>query len=283
MMLCCIGDLVEDVVVRLSSDIALRTDTDVAIYRRRGGSAANVAAEAARWGAASRFVGMVGSDATGAALVEQMRVAGVDTRVRRRGRTGTIVVLVEPGGERSMLPDRGASIDLEEVALKDLDGITWLHVPAYSLVVEPLASAAIGAIDFVRSTGGTVSIDASSTAIIERIGIGSFMDLLSSLNPNVVFCNEEEGALLGVERTNGLPGVGLTVVKAGSRPADAYQEGSLIATVPAIVVDDVRDTTGAGDAFAAGFITAAMVSQDVASAMTSGHQLAARVLAEHSS
>ncbi|MCL1592780.1 MAG: PfkB family carbohydrate kinase [Actinomycetia bacterium] len=281
-MLCCIGDLVEDVVVRLSSEIAERSDSDVTITRRQGGSAANVAVSAARAGAASRFIGMVGSDAIGAALIAQLCAAGVDARVQRQGSTGTIVVLVEPGGERSMLPDRAASTDLRVPAPDDLQGVTWLHIPAYSLVVEPLASAAIDAIRVVHRSGGRISIDTSSTAIIEHVGVDVFVELLSSLAPNVVFCNEDEGAMLGVEQRNGLPSVELTVMKAGGQPARAYSGGSVIAAVPANFVEDITDTTGAGDAFAAGFIIAAMESDDVSAAIASGHRHAARVLTEHS-
>ena len=58
-MLCCIGDLVEDVVVWLTSDIATGTDTNASIRRRRGGSAANVAVSAALTGASVRFIGRV--------------------------------------------------------------------------------------------------------------------------------------------------------------------------------------------------------------------------------
>jgi sugar/nucleoside kinase (ribokinase family) len=281
-LLCCIGDLVEDVVVRVPTDIATGTDTAVSIVRRRGGSAANVAVCAASTGAAVRFIGRVGSDTIGAALVEELSASGVDACIQHQGRTGTIVVLVDARGERSMLPDRAAATDLEDIREDALTDVTWLHVPAYSLVVEPLATTTIGAIRRVQQTGAMVSIDASSVAIIDHMGVHRFKKMLADLGPDVVFCNEDEGATLGVASLEGLAGVELTVVKAGAVQAVAYRDEKLIAAASPPSLTDVRDTTGAGDAFAAGFILARMNSEDVTSALENGHRLAGQLLTNHS-
>lgn len=282
-MLCCIGDLVEDVVVWLASDISKGTDTEASISRRRGGSAANVAASAASVGLPVRFIGKVGSDAIGSVLIEALRSEGVDPRVRQGGRTGTIIVLVDPEGERSMLPDRAAATELHAVDPSDLDGVSWLHIPAYSLVVEPLAGAARQAIDTVRRSGGTISIDASSVAIIDSFGADAFREMLRHLHPDVLLCNAEEGTYLGVAAAKGVDGVELTVVKAGGGTAVAYSHGELVASAPAPTLAVVRDTTGAGDAFAAGFIGARMAALDIDIALAHGHRAAAELLAEHSS
>src|SRR5262249_34856351 len=115
-MLCAVGDLVEDVVVWLSEPPRGATDTPVRVFHRRGGSAANVAAFAAGIdGSSARFTGRGGAAAAGDRLVNGLVAAGVDARVQRVGRTGTIVVLVAPVGERTMLTDRGASTALTAV------------------------------------------------------------------------------------------------------------------------------------------------------------------------
>lgn len=277
-MLCCIGDLVEDVVAWLSSDIAKGTDTDVEIHRRRGGSAANVAVAAAGTGVPVRFIGRVGDDAIGAALVSELEAAGVDAVVQSAGRTGTIVVLVDADGERSMLPDRAAAVQLDDVSIADLDGVDWLHVPWYSLARSPLADVTFRAIRTVQRRGGTVSVDASSVAIIERFGATGFTEMLEDLGPAVVLCNRDEADLLGVTEGSGLPGVEITVVKDGAHSAMAFDASGMIASVPAFSLTHVRDTTGAGDAFAAGFIVAMMGETDVWAGLANGHAVAASVL-----
>jgi len=281
-VLCCIGDLVEDIVVRLSADIAAASDTTASIRRRRGGSAANVAMSAATAGTPVRFIGRVGADAIGNALISEMQNSGVDARVQRAGHTGTIVVLVEADGERSMLPDRAAAVELRDVDPTDLDGVTWLHVPAYSLVVEPLAATSLWAIDRVRDAGGVVSIDTSSVALIDEIGAGRFKEMMADLQPDVAFCNQDEAAVLDVHLSSGLDGVDLTVVKAGSGAAIAYQLAREVARQSAVAVSRVRDTTGAGDAFAAGLIAARMSSDDVNGSLAAGHEIAAKLLTHRS-
>lgn len=267
----------------LSSDIATGTDTTASIRRRRGGSAANVAVRAASTGIGVRFIGRVGSDAIGTALIDELRAGGVEPRVQQVGRTGTIVVLVDTAGERSMLPDRAAATELDSIDAVDTTGVEWLHVPAYSLNAEPLATATRTAIQHVRQAGGLLSIDASSVALIDDMGADVFSRMVNELGPNIVLCNADEAAALRVGETKGLPGAEVTIVKSGGNPAVAYSNGALVASVPAIALEHVRDTTGAGDAFAAGFIAARMESGGIESAIGRGHELAAQVLAEHSS
>lgn len=274
--------MVEDIVVWLPSDIATGTDTNATIRRRRGGSAANVAVSAASTGAPVRFIGRVGSDAIGAALVTELLGNGVDARVQQEGHTGTIVVLVDAEGERSMLPDRAAATELENIDDAATDDVSWLHVPAYSLVVEPLASTTVRSIRAVQQSGGTVSIDASSVSIIDEMGAERFREMLSELGPDVVLCNQDEGIVLGVTARHGIDGVPLTVVKSGADDVVAYREGKIVAAVPPPPLSNVRDTTGAGDAFAAGFILARMAHDDIATALSRGNQSAARLLSHHS-
>lgn len=281
-MLCCIGDLVEDIVVWLSADITAASDTTASIRRRRGGSAANVAESAATTGAPVRFIGRVGADAIGTALISELLGNGVDARVQRAGRTGTIIVLVDIDGERSMLPDRAAAVELHDVDPTDLDGVTWIHVPSYSLVIEPLASTSRWAMGRVRQAGGILSIDASSVSIIDQMGAHRFVAMVVDLGPDVVFCNEDEAAALDVHRSMGLEGAALTVVKAGPGDAVAYGMAKEVARHAAVAVPGVRDTTGAGDAFAAGFIAERMRSGDVDASLAAGHEMAAKLLVLHS-
>ncbi|MBA3287017.1 MAG: sugar kinase, partial [Acidimicrobiia bacterium] len=212
-MLGVIGDLVEDVVVMLAGPPARGTDTTATIARTRGGSAANVAAATASTGAAVCFIGRVGDDPVGSRLVDELVAGGVDVRVQRGGRTGAIVVLVEPDGERTMLSDRGAAVELDGLDPAWLLGVTWLHVPAYSLCAEPIGAAAHQAIAVVRAAGGRVSVDVSSVALVDGFGAARFAELLVELAPDVVLANAEEAM-----RLDGVPASWRLVVKCGADP-----------------------------------------------------------------
>jgi len=154
-VLVAVGDLVVDVVVRLEEPpegvrggveagsvvVNLGSDTPATVTHRQGGSAANVCVVAARLGAASRFVGQVGDDPTGRWLVDGLRAAGVDTAVRAAGRTGSVIVLCHADGERSMITDRGASVELADPEPWWLDGVRARHLPLYSVAADPTRSA----------------------------------------------------------------------------------------------------------------------------------------------
>ncbi|MDJ0792506.1 MAG: PfkB family carbohydrate kinase [Acidimicrobiia bacterium] len=277
-MLCCLGDLVEDIVVHLGGAVAVGTDTDAHIVRRRGGSAANVAVSAASRTQPVRFIGCVGDDAVGEMLVGALRALGVDPAVQRKGRSGSIVVLVDAAGERSMLRDRAAAAQLDVVPSGDLEDVSWLHVPAYSFAGGPIADAAAGAIEAVASSGGAVSIDASSVAVIDEMGIDRFRDLIQSFEPDVLFCNAEEADRLIPDPSQMVFGRTLIVVKRGSGPATAMGADGVIASVAAHDLGAVPDTTGAGDAFAAGYVVAAMEGRDVEACLAAGHGAAASLL-----
>ncbi|MFF2615441.1 carbohydrate kinase family protein [Kitasatospora sp. NPDC058046] len=283
-MLGVLGDLVEDIVVWADGPLRHGTDSGARVFRRRGGSAANVACFAAGQYPA-RFLGCVGEDAVGDGVVAELTGHGVDVRVSRRGRTGSVVVLIDQGGERTMLPDRGAATLLERVPDAWLAGLTHLYVPAYSFDGEPVGGTAVDALARVRRAGGTTSVDASSTGMLERFGRERFLVLLAGLAPTFVFANRSESAFLGL-LVGGLPGperarlAATTVVtKAGAEATAVDVPGEPLVMVPVPPVAEVRDLTGAGDAFAAGFLAGFLDTGDLGRAAGLGHRSAARVLA----
>jgi sugar/nucleoside kinase (ribokinase family) len=270
-VLAVVGDLLEDIVVRIASTPALGTDTPAMIERRRGGSAANVAAAAASTGATVRFIGSIGDDDVGSRLVADLAALGVDVRVQRRGRTGAVVVLVGPDGERTMLPDRGVATSLADVDAAWLDGVTWWHIPSYSLLSEPIGATVRTLLTDVRGRGGRLSIDVSSVAIVEAYGTRRYQVLLGELAPDVVFANETEARLLPTAAG------AVTIVKHGPRPVEVRAAGERYGVdVPPL--PEIQDTTGAGDAFAAGFLTATIAGAGVRGAVSAGIDLAARAL-----
>lgn len=282
-MLGIVGDLVEDVIVWLGEPIRHGTDTEVEIFHTRGGSAANVAAFATRLGP-TRFIGCVGEDALGESLVKGLAGDGIDVRVQRRGTTGTIVILIDQDGERTMLPYRGAATLLQDVPDEWLDGLELLHVPGYTFNGDPVGQAVTELIRRARQRGILVSVDASSTGMLEHYGVDRFLALMAELAPEFIIGNQSESEFLGL-CTKGdagpnlgmLPGT-IVVTKAGADPTVVLGGPAGKITVPVPPVTDVRDLTGAGDAFAAGFLSKYLATRDLESACVGGHANAALVL-----
>lgn len=273
-----VGDLVEDVVVQLLESVNVASDTRSVVTRRRGGSAANMVEAACRAGGRARFIGQVGDDPAGRWLTEQLESVGADVVVRWRGRTGTIVVLVDPSGERTMLADRAACVELADPDPAWLSGLHTLHVPYYSLVGEPLASTTATLAQWANDTGIRVSVDASSAALLEHDGAEVALDRIAALRPQVVFANELEAAVLGDGLRPERLGGAVVIVKHGPRPATVWRPGVAPVDVEATPLGDVKDTTGAGDAFAAGVLLALADGADAVAAVRHGHGVAAASL-----
>ena len=254
---------------------ALATDNPSVIHRARGGSAANVAVFASALMPA-RFIGCVGEDPAADVLTSELAGHGVDVRVQRRGRTGTVVVLIDSGGERTMYPDRAASADLNEVPEDWLESAAILHVPSYCFAAEPAGTSVLRLIQHAGQAGIPVSLDASSTGMIEEYGQARYLDLVESIRPAVFFANGHEARLLDVTRPRFAKT--LTVVKNGAGPTMVTAPGGVPRAVPVPEAAAVRDSTGAGDAFAAGFLAARARGADPVEAAIAGHDLARSVL-----
>jgi len=142
-----------------------------------------------------------------------------------------------------MLTDRGVGTALAAGDARPgwLDGCDWLHVSGYALAHEPMRSVAVALAQAATRRNVRLAVDLSSTAMIESYGVARFRDLIYSIGPDPVFGNEAEAALLGED----LPGLIIKLGAGGVRVA-----GRHFPAVPTVPVD----STGAGDAFAAGYL-----------------------------
>jgi ribokinase len=258
------GDLMVDVVARVRRPLARGSDTPAEIDVLGGGSGANVAAWTAWLGAPVVFLCRIGDDERGRGAVDDLHAAGVEVHAAADGErpTGTCIVLVEPGGERTMIPDPGANdaaLELQEDLLSAGD---HLHLTGYSLLRDGPRPGALEAIERARRAGMTVSVDPSSWALL-RPGAIPDVDLLLP--------NEEEAATFATFPAREV------VIKKGGEGA-LWTDGSEVVRVPAQPAE-VVDTTGAGDAFAAGLLTARLAGAGPREALEAGCRTAAVAVA----
>ncbi|MCU0282404.1 MAG: carbohydrate kinase family protein [Candidatus Nanopelagicales bacterium] len=279
-----LGDLLQDVVVWKTEPQRHATDSRAEIAVQRGGSAANVAAFAGPR-VPTRFLGCVGDDPAGVALRAELASHGVDVRLQVRDRTGTVVVLVDEDGERTMFPSRGASARLQPVDADWLAGLAILHVTAYSFEYGSTPEAVLDAARRVHALGAWVSIDVSSVGLVEQLGRASFLELLTACAPQVISANADEARLLGLA-DGGRPGPALArfpeailLARSGPEPTTLFRAGAPVVSVPVPPVPDLRDLTAAGDACNAGYLADLLRhGWDPARNVSAGHALAARVL-----
>ena len=281
------GDVMVDVVARMSGPLAHGSDTPAVIASRPGGAGANVAAWLAVAGVPVTLVARAGDDDAGRSAVERLRGHGVDVSgvvLDSDRATGACVVLVAPDGERSMVPDAGANAAL---APSDLPPGAFapgahLHLAGYTLLRDgPPRDAAVEALRRARAAGMTISLDPSSAAPIEALGAGRFLELAG--HPDLLVPNAVEAAALTGERDPAAAARALAaharevVVTLGADGA-LWTDGRVTLHAPARA-GGAADTTGAGDAFAAGFVSAWLDGAPAARALEAGNALAARALA----
>lgn len=243
--ICTLGDLLLDVVVTGSGPVQRAADTYSEISVGPGGQAANVAAWVAELGGRSRLVAKRVADPAGQMVLSALARRGVEVVGPEVGegaghRTGVVVSLSGFDGERSMLTDRGVSPHLRPDELREewFAGCAWLHLPLYSLGADPVRSASLRAREWVRRA----SVDLSSVTVLRSMGKKDVAVALARVRPEVVFATEEEATLVDLSMVPTVVtkmGQGGVSVNGTAYPAERVE---------------VVDTTGAGDAFAAGFL-----------------------------
>ncbi len=277
LMLVVIGDLVADLIVLGGSNLERGTDNPAEVRLTRGGSAANVAVAAASLRHPVRFIGRVGDDTLGRTLVRELEEAGVEAQVQREGRTGAIVVLVDAVGERTMITDRGAAAELGPIDPRWLVDAEWVHVPLYGFAAPASRAALLEAARGLADGGESGSAStcrasrrcATSVATRSRRSSPPCVPPSSSRTPTRRRSPQSSAA--------SPRSTGIYVVKRGGDAVIVHHAGGRW-KVPVERARDVLDSTGAGDAFAAGYIGAAMGGRTALESARAGSALAMSAL-----
>lgn len=276
------GDLFTDVVAQLRGDLRYADDVPARVTTHGGGAAANTAAWLAELGVPSAFVGRVGDDVWGRAAVEVLESAGVvvhaaaDTSLA----TGTCIVLVDAHGERTMVTDSGASavISVADLPTPLFVPGAHLHLSGFSFLHDGAREAALTALRLAGEQGMTRSVDPGAMSVVTDVGAERLRGWLRGVD--LLMPNEDEARLLAgvddpIEAAELLAdGVGAVVVKLGEDGA-AWTDGSSTVHGAAETVP-VLDTTGAGDAFAGGFLSSWLVDRQPDAALEAAARTAAR-------
>jgi sugar/nucleoside kinase (ribokinase family) len=262
-----VGDVVDDIGVRPLGTVNPASDTVSEIRMTPGGSAANVAAWLGHLGADVRFVGRCGADAV-ARHTAALERYDVDARISGDPSlpTATIVLTLDDAADRTMYVDRAANTTLSSADLPDgiWDDVTWLHLTGYSFFDDGVRPLVLDLIAEAKRRDAGVSIDPSSLGFLEVAGRDTVLTWLA--DADLVFPNDDEQRYLALSGDR-------VVLKRGADGA-TFREHSVDAESAEVV-----DTTGAGDAFCAGFLRVWTSTGDPESSLLSGARSAARCVA----
>ncbi|MEZ4315913.1 MAG: adenosine kinase [Myxococcota bacterium] len=236
-----------------------------------GGSCANTVATAGRLGCRALYCGRVGDDQMGRLYASKMeRATGHHAlQFTTEAATGKCLSIISASdAERTMLTDLGAAVGLLDLgSFRDALANTKIaHFTGYTFLPGPMQPVLLDAMKFARDNGAIVSLDAADPFVVDTIR-DLFWEMLQNYT-NLVFLNEEEA-----QHLTGLPAeeaidaiaerakVDTVVVKLGKRGSLVLANGQKV-RIPVHLVE-AKDTTGAGDAYAGGFLAGLSRGWDV--------------------
>ena len=254
-----------------------------------GGSAANTSAGIAALGGSAAFVGRVSNDQLGRVFAHDIRAAGVDFRTppaEGGPPTGQCLIIVSPDAQRTMSTYLGSCQEVDEADV-DADMVRAAQVTYFEgyLWDPPAPIRAIRkAKAIAHDAGRKVALTLSDVFCVEGHR-AEFLDMMRAKLVDIVFANENEAKSLfetdSVEKAiEGLSALVPLAVVTRSEKGAIVVNGAARAEVPVTPAARVLDTTGAGDLFAAGFLTGYTQGRDLKDSAVMGTIAAAEVI-EH--
>jgi len=251
-----------------------------------GGSAANTIVGLSQMGGRAAYTGKVAADGNGEFYRSDLKDAGVEFSSQPGdGHTGVCVSYVTPDGQRSMLTYLGVSSDLARSDINEdiIKSARYLYVEGYQWSAEKARDASEFAMELAQRHGTKVAFTYSDPVMAQTYGT-DFRRVTKDL-VDLLFCNEIEAmSITGTDTIEDAidiikPDVGMVCVTAGSRGALVAGE-EVITETPALRVDKLVDTTGAGDMYAAGVLRGLTLGFDLVTASMIGSRMAAIVVSQ---
>ncbi|NKQ53138.1 sugar kinase [Amycolatopsis sp. K13G38] len=275
-----VGDAGLDVVAR-HTGIVDGGDSSARVQLTGGGAGANTARWLAATGTATTLIARVGDDAGGRLMRTELEAAGVRCAfaVDADAATCCVVSLVDDGGQRSMLADRGANARFraEDVEAAALAGASHLHLSGYVLLYPSSRPGGLAALTAAKEAGLTTSVDPQAAALITDpdrfLADVRGVDLLL---PNADELTALAGSPHPAAAASLLGEVGAVAVTQGMAGA-SWIDGDGVVSVPAEPADCV-DSTGAGDAFDAGLLAAWLTGKSTVDSLRAGARLGAEAV-----
>lgn len=252
-----------------------------------GGSSANTAAGVASYGGRAAFVGKVAADDLGGIFADDLREIGVHysiDRLHEGPATARSMILVSPGGERTMNTYLGACQQLTTADIKEeeIGAAAVTYMEGYLWDPPEAKKAFVLASHYAHKHERPTAFTLSDPFCVNRYR-DEFLDLMRSKTVDYVFANIEE--VKALYQTDSLheavqqiaKDCELAAITMGAQGAMAVTNGEIV-TVPAFPVPDVVDATGAGDLFASGFLLALSRGRELRTALAAGCLAASEVI-----
>ena len=246
-----------------------------------GGSAGNTIRAMARLGTEVGFIGKVGNDSTGDFYIQALRNVNVAPYIlRSENQSGRCLSLVSPDGERTFVTHLGAALDLQAHDIDPMifNGYDCLYVEGYLVQDHDLIHNTMSK---AKECGLKVAIDLASFNVVRENR--AFLHNLVEKYVDIIFANEEE-----THEFSGLNDVmeslhyigkmcELTIIKTGTKGA-IIKRGNEVVEVGIMAAAKRVDTTGAGDFYAAGFLSALCEGMSLRQCGTIGAITAGKVI-----